>query len=446
MLQKELKKAAEIIKKHGYARVISHYDADGVTSAGILCNALLRKGIQFHISITSKLNEKIIEGLDEELVIFCDMGSAHLGLILKLLKETDVIILDHHLLPTMSNTPLSSLPSSLAHVNPHCFGGVEEYGEMCASVLSYLLARLLGLKEGKKGNVDLAGLAIAGALGDKQNMDTGVNKMVLDEAKEEGVISVKKGLKIGEGKIRDLLLLSADPYIKLAGDKEKVDSFLDALHIDGESNLSDLDENKLQELRNALLSMIDDGEEAASALFGDVYTLNLEIIKNSITFMRVVDACGRLGKAGIGIGICMREEEVLEEAYSLYMKFQSKLVSELKRVRGNVKETSNIFYFYVKEKSITGILAGIMARYMYTSKPVIVINKREGKETKISARCNKKLVEAGIDLARTMEEAAKKVGGAGGGHRIASGASIPEGAEEEFIECVDRIIEESKKG
>ena len=63
-------------------------------------------------------------------------------------------------------------------------------------------------------------------------------------------------------------------------------------------------------------------------------------------------------------------------------------------------------------------------------------------ETKISARCNKKLmsVSGGIDLAKALEKASGEVGGFGGGHPVAAGASIPEGSEVKFITALDTII------
>jgi single-stranded-DNA-specific exonuclease len=166
----------------------------------------------------------------------------------------------------------------------------------------------------------------------------------------------------------------------------------------------------------------------------------------------MVDACGRLGKSGIGIGLCLREANLVEEATSLYLNIQSKLVSELSRIESAddaINELTNIFYFVVQEGGVTGTLAGIVADYICTVKPVIVLNKKdkvaEGQkeeDTKISARCNKKLMSAsgGIDLAVAMEQASGAVDGFGGGHPIASGASIPKGSEEKFIAALDTII------
>jgi RecJ-like exonuclease len=153
--------------------------------------------------------------------------------------------------------------------------------------------------------------------------------------------------------------------------------------------------------------------------------------------------------------LCLREKKLVEAATSLYVSIQTKLVSELNRIDSEedaIKELQNIFYFFVQESGVTGTLAGVVADYVCTSKPVIVFNKKdrveEGKkaETKISARCNKKLMSAsgGIDLAKALEKASGEVGGFGGGHPVAAGASIPEGSEEKFIAALDTIIGEQK--
>jgi single-stranded-DNA-specific exonuclease len=453
-LRKSVERAAELIKDHAYARIISHYDADGITSAGIICNALLRRDIQFHTTIVSKLDRSFIQGLDEDLIIFCDMGTAQSDLITEYLNKKDVIILDHHVLST---SPPISRASSVLLINPFSSKSMEKRGMeneigdgICAAGLSYLMARCMA---GDKGNLDLAGLAVAGTLGDKLELNKGINKLIVDEAIKEGVISVKKGLKLGDGKIRDLILFSTEPYIPLAGKGEWVDAFLSKVGIDGDKNVSDLGKEAEKRLTDALFSLLRESnpEISEDALVGTTYILNSEVIRNGLNFMRMVDACGRLGNSSIGIGLCLREEGLVEAANSLYLTFQSKLVSELNRIeseKGEIKELPNIFYFFVHERGVTGVLAGIVAEYLYTGKIVIAVNKQdrteEGKvaETKLSARCNKKLlaVSKGIDLAQAMEKASREVGGVGGGHPVAAGASIPEGSEEKFIAALDRII------
>ena len=60
--------------------------------------------------------------------------------------------------------------------------------------------------------------------------------------------------------------------------------------------------------------------------------------------------------------------------------------------------------------------------------------------TKVSARATRGLVAAGVDLATGLREAASEVGGNGGGHNIASGATVPKGKEEKFLGLVDEIV------
>jgi RecJ-like exonuclease len=75
-------------------------------------------------------------------------------------------------------------------------------------------------------------------------------------------------------------------------------------------------------------------------------------------------------------------------------------------------------------------------------RPIIgLAEKRDEKGVvKVSGRGTRDLVDEGLDLAKAMSEAAARVGGIGGGHDIAAGASIPSGAEEEFLEALDAII------
>jgi RecJ-like exonuclease len=67
-----------------------------------------------------------------------------------------------------------------------------------------------------------------------------------------------------------------------------------------------------------------------------------------------------------------------------------------------------------------------------------------GDEIKVSSRGTFELLEKGVDLAAALRECGQKVGGVGGGHRIASGATVPKGREKEFLDLVDRMIGEQK--
>ncbi len=65
---------------------------------------------------------------------------------------------------------------------------------------------------------------------------------------------------------------------------------------------------------------------------------------------------------------------------------------------------------------------------------------------KVSARSPRHLVRRGLNLAEIMKRAAASVGGEGGGHNVAAGATIPEGSEDEFLQIVDRMVKEQTRG
>ncbi len=541
-MEEEIRAVAEAIlcraEEAGFVRIFSHYDADGLTSAGILCNAFLRKGIPFHTSIVPKLSPQLLQALRAEdgLILLCDMGTAQLDAVLEQLSGKNIVIIDHHAPPPPNEPP--QLPrtletssfstnatnehsSALAAFSPSVLlnktvaiftsqevegaggaGGASEVRDLvcevpsitllnpvavtgkdedafCAASLAYLVAKYLG------NNTDLAGLALAGALGDRQQLSEGVNRQILDEALNAGVVSARKGLKLSGESLREALLFSTDPYTELAGSPEMVESFCEDVGVPAEQKISELTEEEQRRIADALVALLhtphsheergegesekegtrnEAGEEAESvsekalrlyedALFGTTFILNEEVIASAEEFMRIIDACGRFGKGGIGIALCLRDESVLEDARRLHRKFQTKLVLELRRVRESrssaasaVKEMPNLYYFFVRERGITGVLAGILARYIFVDKPVVVLNTigKPENETKISARCGT-LLKGVVDLSTAVSVAALKVGGFGGGHPSAAGASIPAGTEKAFIEEMDRIVGEQRK-
>ena len=75
-------------------------------------------------------------------------------------------------------------------------------------------------------------------------------------------------------------------------------------------------------------------------------------------------------------------------------------------------------------------------------KPIIAFADKNDDETKVSARGTHRLVRQGLDLSRVMGEASGAVGGKGGGHNVAAGATIPAGQEHAFIEHADSIVGE----
>jgi single-stranded DNA-specific DHH superfamily exonuclease len=92
-LEKTAEDIAKSILRCDSMRVISHNDADGITSAGLICNALQRAGIPFHATMLNRLDGPVVDSIQGP-VVFCDMGSGKPELISRVKGEC--FVLDHH--------------------------------------------------------------------------------------------------------------------------------------------------------------------------------------------------------------------------------------------------------------------------------------------------------------------------------------------------------------
>ena len=426
---KRLDKAAEAIAKSilqcDSMRVISHNDADGITSAGLICNALLRAGIPFQASLLNRLDESVINGLTGP-VVFCDMGSGKPELISRV--KDDCFVLDHH-------RPVGTM--SCMHLNPHLYG-IDGAFELSAAGTVYSVVRHMG------DNADLAGLALVGAMGDRQGM-IGANRTILDDAVASGAVEVKAGLKMSEdGPVEEVFRNSIEPFLDFTGDPEKTRKFLDDLNITG--NVESLDRDELARICTALtLKLLMQGSFAADSVLGEVIRLRHEVVENSLQMVQLLNACGNRDVPGLGLTLCLRDRSAFGEARKLAQEYKGHILRELNILREQNKVMKNIRYLKMENMEAGAIVSGLGIRYLYADMPLITLNHKDDM-VKISARGTRPLISRGLDLSIAMRKAAEAVGGAGGGHTIASGASVPPGAEERFLALLDEIVGEQLHG
>jgi single-stranded-DNA-specific exonuclease len=422
---KRLDKAAEAIAKSilhcESMRVISHNDADGITSAGLICNALLRARIPFQATLLNRLDESVVSGLKSP-VIFCDMGSSKPELITHI--KGDCFVLDHH-------RPVGTM--SCMHLNPHLYG-IDGAFELSASGVVYSVVRHMG------DNTDLAGLALVGAMGDRQAM-IGANRSILEEAITCGTVEVKPGLKMSEdGPVEDVFLQSIEPLLDFTGNEEKTRKFFDDLNIKG--NVQDLNKDDLTRLCTALtLKLLMQGSFAADSTFGEVIRLKHEVVENSLELVQLLNACGNRDLPGLGLTLCLRDVRALNEAKKLANEYKGHIRREIKALREQNLVLKNIRYMKMENMEAGAVVSGLGIRYLFPDLPLITLNHKDNM-VKISARGNKPLISKGLDLSIVLRNAAGAVGGTGGGHTIASGGSIPPGTEEKFLAIVDDMVGE----
>jgi RecJ-like exonuclease len=422
-----------LLKEKGNIRIISHYDADGICAAGILCHALLRKKLKFHATLTRSLKDEFVDQIKEEdyhTYVFCDMGSGHLEGLSKLAES--VIILDHHSALKDSDNPIL--------INPN-FHGMSGTNEICASSLTFLLAIVID-----EDNWDLSALALAGCIGDKQHTDGlfGFNAYMVETAKNKGLIEVSDSLKLSGTKLKTALLEGLDPYIRdMSAREDKVLEFLRKLNIDSDLEVGELNSSQKRALASAIILKLL-GQDVRPEIAEGIVTKRFWLPKWNLyanDLSNYINSCGRMGNTGTGLALCLGDEKALKEGKKLRKAYKDKLRQGLLKLeKEGATDLKNIQFFYTENSSLAGANAGLGMLYLFDQeKPTFALTVLD-KETKISSRGTAYLVSKGLDLATACREAAMSVGGRGGGHPIASGATIPKGKEEAFLDTLNEIV------
>uniref|UniRef100_UPI000CDFF508 Uncharacterized protein n=1 Tax=Pyrococcus furiosus (strain ATCC 43587 / DSM 3638 / JCM 8422 / Vc1) TaxID=186497 RepID=UPI000CDFF508 len=463
----KVREAVDVVKLHielGHTiRIISHRDADGITSAAILAKALGREGASFHISIVKQVSEDLLRELKDEdykIFIFSALGSGSLSLIKEYLKEKTVIILDHH--------PPENVKLEEKHilVNPVQFGA-NSVRDLSGSGVTYFFARELNEK-----NRDLAYIAIVGAVGDMQENDGvfhGMNLDIIEDGKSLGILEVKKELRLFGRETRPLyqmLAYATNPEIpEVTGDERKAIEWLKNKGFNPEKKYWELSEEEKKKLHDFLIiHMIKHGagKEDIDRLIGDVVISPLypegDPRHEAREFATLLNATGRLNLGNLGVAVCLGDEEAFRKALKMVEDYKREQIEARKWLLQNwnseVWEGDHVYVLYVG-KSIRDTLVGIAASMAINAgladpeKPVIVFadTDEDPNLLKGSARTTERALAKGYNLGEALRKAAELVNGEGGGHAIAAGIRIPRARLAEFRKLIDKILgEQVSKG
>jgi len=430
-----LSKAADIVRGHDSVHVFTHYDADGLSSAGILANTLLRAKKQFIITTFTTLdadNMQIIRECDSDCMIIADLGASYIKEIEELGK--DVVVLDHHTLREDSE--------SIAYANPHLFG-VDGMVGACGATMSFLFSVTYDEK-----NWDLVQIAFAGIAGDKQHLNglTGFNTYLLKEGEKRGFIKKIGGSLIPSGILSETLMMNPEPYIRgITGNKDSVLKLLSDANISPDSQYVVLDDDERRRLSSMIsVRLASQGVTTAamSEIMRDRYHLK-DWGMDAESLAELLDACGRMMLQGVGVALCMGGRDDLLKAKELRDEYNKSIMNALLALDSKgLTLMNNIQCLDSSETGFTGVLCGVAMRFFADpEKPTIGMNSSEDR-VKISARGTNHLLDIGVDLADALNRSCAAVGGEGGGHRIASGGTINKGSEEEFLKVLDDIIGE----
>ena len=455
----------ETVKLDGLINVFSHLDADGVAAAGIMGKALFRLDARFRIRITQWIENKIVgEILSDkpQLAIFTDLGSGYVDLLTEKLASFKIAILDHHQI-------IGKESENFVHVNPHLHG-IDGARDVSGSGVTYFVAKAMDKK-----NVDLSPVAIVGALGDMQDKYDqrtlrGLNQKIVEDATASGLVTVEKDLIFFGRETRPILKALAStttPFIPgISGDENNSLAFLKSLGIEPMNGdkwraLRDLTEDEKKRLCSKLADhLVSKGlHYEVTNLIGSVYILNREEpwtpLRDAREFSVLLNASGRMNKAGLGVAVCMGDRgSSLEAANRLledYRRTINKYLGWVMEKPERMQEFSNIYVVFgedfINDKMVGAISSILVSNLPNPEKPLIAYsNLQEEGIAKISARTMDTVVSKGLNLGEIMQMAAEKFHGKGGGHNVAAGAQVPIEDVNEFLKIVNELVGKQLEG
>ena len=452
---------ADRLREADSVLLASHIDADGLTSAGVAATALERAEIPFETVFSKQLDAEEIAAIaatDHETVLFTDFGSGQLDIISEHEQAGDFtpIIADHHQ-PADADTE--------CHLNP-LLVGINGASELSGAGASYLLARALEPEGGD--NRDLAALAVVGAVGDMQASDgelVGANEAIVAEGEEAGALRLDTDLLLYGKQTRPLpKLLEYANEVQIPGvsnDESGAIRFLDGLDLTLKANGEwrtwvDLSADEKQTVASGLVQRaVKRGvpSRKIDRLVGTTYTLVDEPegteLRDPSEFSTLLNATARYERADVGLAVCLGDRNgALESARSLLVNHRRNLSQGLQWVKSEgVTREEHVQWFHAEDRireTIVGIVAGMAmgADGVTRGMPILAFAEKDDESVKVSARGTHTLTRKGLDLSVVMGEASRAVGGDGGGHDVAAGATVPKGREDEFIDRADKVVGE----
>lgn len=446
---------AERLRAARHVKVVSHIDADGLTSAAVAVRALERAGKSYDVEFLKSLRPGDVERLkndNPDTLWFTDLGAGAASLF----GAVEPVITDHHV-PTAGGR---------YHLNCH-FNGQDGSRYLSGSTTTYLVARALD-----RANRDMAPVAIVGCVGDLQDTDagrlTGMNAAVVEDARAAGMLAAVDTRYFGREtrSLVKILQYADDPCVPgVSGRHDETCQFLETLGVPHKHGEDDRRWGHLStEERRRVLSAVAKtlltkgyGHKAVRRLVGEVYVLKDEAegqpVRDAKEFATLLNSTARYGEAEVGLAIAMGDRgEMYARGLELLKGHRANLVAGIQLVKERGLRERNHLQWFDAGSSIRETIVGIVAGMMYNAEgvrrdmPIFAFADADAANVKVSGRAARQLVAQGVNLSEVMRIASARVGGAGGGHAPAAGATIPRARMSDFLEAADLVLEEQLAG
>ena len=478
---------ADRVRSRTPVSVTTHIDCDGIASGGILARALARAGASFTVSAVKEFGRATIDALGsgtKRFHIIADLGGGMAGELDARLGG-DWVVLDHHKIPEdeMDNERV---------INAWRFG-IDGGSEVCGGGMSYLAAEAVDPR-----NADLAAAAVVAALGDRQDSGerssmTGRNKAICDAAASQGLLEVEMDLLLVGRQTRplpDSLAFTSRPFIGgLTWNRGACAALLTSAGIPLKDGgrwrvAAELTEEEKRMLVEAVaryaagMATSSPGaasggggadaaaggggadaaaggggaDAAADQIVGYTYTLSAEdergFLRDAREFSTMLNSCGRIGRAGVGICICMGDRGgALREGEASLAEYRRRIRGQMDRIAGERgrshrgRRILTVNASGIVPESMAGTIASLLAGSPRNAGMIVVLTADgdEAGTSKVSARAAPG-APGRVSLAALMREAGAAFGGVGGGHDAAAGARVPRDKLDDFLDRLDSDV------
>jgi len=450
-------KLRSVIENDNEISIVTHLDADGIISGSIISTSLARLGAKCAVRTVSDMTLNIIEQMKSEnhdFYIITDLGGGMAHELFKVLDDKWVII-DHHQIPSKEIT--ASYNDQILNAWKY---GINGGKEICAGGMAYMVANTLDRK-----NRDLSSIAIVSALADRQDQGEkktliGMNSEIMKTAQSLGLIAVDLDLVFTGRETRPLheaIAYTLFPYI-------------DGLTWNIENCYAMIKDNGIKMKDNGRKSIILDAvvkfivaslqnttaiDDVVANLKGYVYTLLNEDprsqLRDAREFSTMLDACGRIRKAGVGVGICMGDrnailtegEEIMTNYANTLRNYISVIFTEKWRL---IDDGKSVFINGegILAEDILGAVSSLLSGSPTLGGRLLFVRTltKDGSYKFSSRKCLG--CKSGANLGLIMRHCSESAGGSGGGHAAAAGCRVPSSHLEYFLQNVRNAINDAR--
>jgi RecJ-like exonuclease len=434
--------------------IVTHIDADGLTSASIMAAAMADSGARYCVRAVSDLNSGVIQQLKSEnhdFYVITDLGGGIASQLRKTLGDRWLII-DHHQIS--QEEILTDDESQILNAWKY---GIDGGIEVSAGGMAYLVADALD-----KGNRGLSRMAVVSAVGDRQDQGEkksflGINLQILKSAQSLGLVNVDLDIMLTGRETRPLhesLAYTSFPYIDgLTWNRESSYALLKGAGIRLRQNgrwrvLAEFSQEEKSAILDAITKFVVTSGKIETRVIDDfvgyVYTISGEDLRSQLRdareFSTLLNACGRIGKAGVGIAVCMGDRNnMLSTAEEIVNSYRATLRTYITTIFADkwriTDDGNNVFVNgdgLVAEEMLGAVSSLLSGSPSVGQRLVFVRTLGHDGTYKFSSR--KSLgTKSQANLGLIMRHCAESFGGAGGGHSAAAGCRIPQSTLERFL-------------